>query len=399
MEIDLLISHLMAAGHYNHRLSISNLFFCVNENMNQQRLDKLTQQMLASGVDGIALVPGPNMVYISGIHSHVSERPIVLFLPVDDAPAIVIPNLEAMKAADAGIPEDRIFAWTDEEGYRGAFQQACAHLELADCLLAVEDLHMRVLEYELLKRYAPGLTTTSAEPILSKLRTIKDASEIAAMEKAIDVAQRAMEQLIPQIKIGMTEKEVAARLTQLQLDLGADSIAFGPIVSAGPNAASPHAVPTERPLQAGDLLVIDWGCYVDGYPSDITRTFAVGEIDDALRHVYETVKLANEQGVLASGPDATGDDVDTAARDVIEDSGYGEFFIHRTGHGLGLEVHEPPFMMSGNDELLLPGNVFTVEPGIYLPGKAGVRIEDNVVITEDGHRCLTTFPRELITVG
>jgi Xaa-Pro dipeptidase len=197
----------------------------------------------------------------------------------------------------------------------------------------------------------------------------------------------------------MTEKHIAAILTKLQLEEGADSIAFGPIVSAGPNAASPHAIPTERPLQKGDLLVIDWGCYVNGYPSDITRTFAVGEIEEKLRHVYETVKLANEQGVLASGPDATGDDVDTAAREVIEDSGYGEFFIHRTGHGLGLEVHEPPFMMSGNDTLLVPGNVFTVEPGIYLPGKAGVRIEDDILVTEDGYRSLTTFPRDLITVG
>lgn len=367
--------------------------------MNQNRLDKLTRQILAHGVDGIALVPGPNMAYLSGIHSHVSERPIVLFFPADDDPAIVIPSLEAMKARAAGIPADRIFAWSDDEGYTGAFQQACAMLELSDYLLGVEALHMRVLELELLKRYAPGLTTTHAEPILMALRAVKDPGEIAAMEQAIGVAERAMERLIPQIEVGMTEKQLAAILTQLQLEEGADAIAFGPIVSAGPNSASPHATPTDRPLQEGDLLVIDWGCLVDGYPSDITRTFAVGPLDAELRHVYETVKLANEQGVVTSRPGATGQDVDRAAREVIDDAGYGDYFIHRTGHGLGVEGHEPPYMMEANTEPLVVGNVFTVEPGIYLPGRGGVRIEDNLVITADGHRSLTTMTRELITVG
>jgi Xaa-Pro dipeptidase len=367
--------------------------------MKTDRLQKLTKEMLSHGVDGLAVVPGPNMEYLSGIHSHLSERPILLFFPADDDPAIIIPNLEAMKAREAGIRPDRIFDWTDEEGFTGAFQQAAAHLELADYLLAVESLHMRVLEYEMLKRYAPGLQTTHAEPILMALRGVKDEQEIAAIEQAIAISERAMERLIPQIKIGMTEKQVAAMLRQYQLDDGADGIAFGPIVSAGPNGASPHAVPTDRELQAGDLLVIDWGCLVDGYPSDITRTFAVGEIDEEARRIYEAVRLANEQGVLASGPDVLCEEVDTAAREVIEDAGYGEFFIHRTGHGLGIEGHEPPSMMQGNTDPLIPGNVFTVEPGIYLPGKAGVRIEDNILITEDGYRCLTSFPRELITVG
>jgi len=367
--------------------------------MNANRSNRLTKEIIAHGVDGIALVPGPNMVYLSGIHCHVSERPIVLFYPADDEPAIIIPTLEAMKARDAGIPENRIFAWTDDEGYKGAFQQACAHLELSDYLLGVEALHMRVLELELLQRYAPGLQITHAEPIVGALRLVKDEAELAAMERAIDVAQKAIERLIPQIKIGMTEKQIAAMLTQLQMEGGADSIAFGPIVSAGPNSASPHAVPTERPLQSGDLLVIDWGCYVDGYPSDITRTFAVGPIEPEFQRIYNAVKLSNQQGKAVAGPSATGQDVDRAARDVIADAGYGDYFIHRTGHGLGLEVHEPPFMMEDNTELLAVGNVFTVEPGIYLPGRGGVRIEDDVVVTADGHRSLTTFTRDLITVG
>ena len=367
--------------------------------MNEERLNRLTEQIVAHGLDGVALMPGPNLLYVSGMHLHLSERPILLFIPADDDPAIIIPTLEAMKARAAGIPEERIFAWNDTEGYAGAFQQACAHLELTDFMLGVEALHMRVLEYQMLQRYAPGLQTAHAEEALSALRSVKDAAEIAAMEKAITVAERALTRIVPRIKIGLSERQVAAMLTQELLASGADSIAFGPIVAAGPNGALPHATPTDRKLQRGDLLVVDWGVYVDDYPSDLTRTFAVGEIDPELRRIYDTVRLANEAARKAAQPGVSGRAVDRAARDVIEDAGYGDYFIHRTGHGLGLEVHEAPDASPTNTRPLAPGNVFTIEPGIYLPNRGGVRIEDNVVVTADGCRTMTSFSRDLITVG
>lgn len=367
--------------------------------MNEERRQRLTEQIAAHGLDGIALMPGPNMAYISGIHTHVSERPILLFLPADDDPAIIIPTLEAMKARAAGIPDARIFDWNDAEGYHGAFQQACAHLELTDYLLGVEALHMRVLELQLLERYAPGLRIAHAEAALSALRSVKEATEIAAMERAVAVAEKALQRILPRIRAGLSERQVAAMLTQELLASGADSIAFGPIIASGPNSASPHSVPTSRTLQQGDLVVIDWGVYVDEYPSDITRTVAVGPIDPELERIYEVVRLANEAARAAVRPGVTGQAVDRVARDVIEDAGYGEYFIHRTGHGLGLEVHEPPDMSPVNTEPLVPGNVFTIEPGIYLPGRGGVRIEDNIVVTADGGRSLTSFTRDLLTVG
>ena len=367
--------------------------------MNEARLIRLSEQIVAHGLDGVALMPGPNLFYVSGMHVHLSERPILLFIPADDEPAILIPTLEAMKAEAAGIPTERIFAWDDTEGYAGAFQRACAHLELTDYLLGVEALHMRVLELQMLQRYATGLQIAHALTALSALRAVKDAAEIAAMEKAIAVAERALQRILPRIKIGLSERQVAAMLTQELLASGADSIAFGPIVAAGPNAALPHATPTDRKLQRGDLLIVDWGVFVDDYPSDLTRTFAVGEIDAELRRVYETVRLANEVARQATRPGVSGREVDRAARDVIEDAGYGEYFIHRTGHGLGLEVHEPPDASPANRQALAAGNVFTVEPGIYLPGRGGVRIEDNVVVTADGCRTLTSFTRDLLTVG
>ncbi|NHZ71977.1 MAG: M24 family metallopeptidase [Aquificales bacterium] len=367
--------------------------------MNQQRITKLQQQLTQQKLDGVILMPGPNSYYLSGMHTHVSERPVLLFIPQTGEPAVIIPGLEAMKAEAASIPTERIFAWNDEEWFEGAFQKAAQTLKLDGSHWGVEAYYMRVLELDALHKVASDLQTSYAEPAMMALRSIKDDSELAAMGKAIGVAERAIERLIPQIKMGMTEKQVAAQLTAILLDEGGESIAFGPIVSSGPNGASPHAMPGKRPLTHGDLLVIDWGVFVDDYPSDITRTFAVGEVDEELKHIYDIVRQANEAGKQAAKPGATGQDVDRAARKVITDAGYGEYFFHRTGHGLGLEVHELPGMVEGNDVPLQEGNVFTVEPGIYLAGRGGVRIEDDVVITADGCRSLTSFTRDLITVG
>jgi Xaa-Pro dipeptidase len=367
--------------------------------MNEKRLNKLRQQMAAYQIDGVALVPGPNLVYFSGIHAHLSERPIVLFIPSNDEPAIVIPTLEAMKAQAAGLPKGRIFDWSDDVWFEGAFQAVANELGLSRWNLGVETLYMRVLESQQLLQSAPGLEIRSADALINTLRGSKDVAEIATIERAVAVAEKALNSLLPNIRIGMSEKQIAGMLTQALLDEGADAVAFGPIVASGPNSAIPHAVPTDRKIQEGDLLLFDWGALVDGYASDITRTFAVGEIEPKLHEVYETVRKANKAGKSAVLPGTEAQEVDRAARSVIEEAGYGNTFIHRTGHGLGLEVHEEPSLKEGNLALLQEGNVFTVEPGIYLEGLGGVRIEDNVLVTADGHRSLTSFPRDLISLG
>jgi len=228
----------------------------------------------------------------------------------------------------------------------------------------------------------------------------KDETEIAAMQRAVEIAQNALRDTIPAIKPGVTEREIAAELTTHLLRRGSSpAFPFQPIVSGGPNSANPHAVPTDRPLQRGDLLVIDYGATVEGYFSDITRTFAIGAVEPELRHIAEIVEQANAAGRAAAGPGVPARTVDEAARSVIEDAGYGEYFTHRTGHGLGLEVHEPPFIRGDNEQILQPGMTFTVEPGIYLPGRGGVRIEDDILITEDGSRSLTDLPRPLWRLG
>jgi Xaa-Pro dipeptidase len=227
----------------------------------------------------------------------------------------------------------------------------------------------------------------------------KDEFEISAMRKAAKIAQLALKATLPQIKIGVTEQEIAAELTLQLLQHGSKpKLPFFPIVSTGPNSANPHAAPSNRKLAAGDLLVIDYGANVDNYYSDITRTFAIGEVEPEFQKIAEVVLAANQAGHAAAKPGVPARDVDQAARQVIEAAGYGEFFIHRTGHGLGLEGHEEPYIRGDNLNHLQTGMSFTIEPGIYLPNRGGVRIEDDVVITASGCESFTDLPRELITI-
>jgi len=220
------------------------------------------------------------------------------------------------------------------------------------------------------------------------------------MRQAVKIAQDALEATIPFIKVGMTEKEVSSELVVQLLKHGSEpEMPFSPIVSGGPNAANPHASPSERKLQTGDLLVIDWGAAYDGYISDLTRTFAAGQVDEECVKIHKIVQEANAAGRAAGKPGAACADVDKATRDVIEKAGYGVYFTHRTGHGIGMEGHEEPYMRGDNMQILEPGMAYTVEPGIYLPGRNGVRIEDNVVITETGAECLSDMPREIRVVG
>jgi Xaa-Pro dipeptidase len=259
---------------------------------------------------------------------------------------------------------------------------------------------MRLLEYRLLESALPDATVVDATDVLASLRMFKDEIEVAAMQKAAVIAENALAALIPEIKVGMTELEVAGMLIQQLLKHGSSGVLpFQPIVSTGLNGANPHAVPSERKLAKGDLLVIDFGASVDGYFSDITRTFAIREYSEEQERVYNTVLAANQAGHETAAPGVTCQSVDQAARDVIEDVGYGEYFIHRTGHGLGMQTHEAPYIRSDNPMVLEPGMTFTIEPGIYLPNKFGVRIEDDVLVTDGGLRSLTTFPRELQVIG
>ncbi|HKJ26076.1 MAG TPA: aminopeptidase P family protein, partial [Anaerolineales bacterium] len=264
----------------------------------------------------------------------------------------------------------------------------------------IEDMHHRLLEYRYLQSALPQARIQDAGEVVASLRMYKDESEEAAMQQAVNIAEAALKAALSQAKIGMTEKELASELVLQLLRHGSEGdLPFQPIISTGPNGANPHAFPSDRKLAAGELVVIDFGATFMGYYSDITRTFGIGELSDEQIKVHKTVQEANAAGRAAVRPGAACHDVDKAARDVIDAAGYGDFFIHRTGHGLGMETHEEPYMRAGNPMLLEPGMSFTIEPGIYLPNRFGVRIEDNVVVTADGLTSLTTYPRAIEIIG
>ena len=237
-----------------------------------------------------------------------------------------------------------------------------------------------------------------ASKLLTSLRGSKDEEEIARLVAAQKIAEGALAQLLKEIRIGMTEKEIAARLQYLMVSAGAEKLSFDTIVASGPNSSMPHAVPTERKIQKGDFITIDFGCVYHGYCSDTTRTVAVGEVSEEQRAVYNIVLAAQKAGIAAARAGISGKDIDGAAREVIEKAGYGKYFGHSFGHSLGIDIHESPNASPANEEPMPVGAVISAEPGIYLPGKFGVRIEDVLVLHEDGCRNITTFPKELLVI-
>jgi Xaa-Pro dipeptidase len=360
------------------------------------RQKKLIEIMKSQQLDSLILNPGPSMVYLTGLHFHLSERPVLVIFTPHRTPVIVLPELEQEKIKH--LPFDlQAFPYGEDPLIWGSvFKAAAKAANISEIRNGVEPRHLRYLEFNLLSEAAPEAKFVSAESSVSQLRMYKDVSELAYMRKAVDIAQQALENTLQFIKIERTEQEVAAELTLQLLRAGSDpEIPFSPIVSSGLNGANPHATPSKRKLAAGDLLVIDWGASYQGYISDITRTFAIGKIDPQFEKIYLTVLDANTAGRLAAKPGITAETVDQATRAVIESAGYGKYFTHRTGHGVGMEGHEDPYIRAGNLILLEPGMTFTIEPGIYLPGRNGVRIEDDVVITPDGAESLTSYPREL----
>jgi Xaa-Pro dipeptidase len=356
--------------------------------------------MQREGLTLCALMPGPNLRYLTGLSFHMMERPIIGLFPLDAKPHFILPELEEDKGRSSLLEAEIITYGEDEASRQTAFSKAESRLDLNAQRIGVESLRMRMFELKLLETAAPKASIVPGDVSLASLRLIKDQQEIAAMRRAVSIAQDGLANTLPLIRLGMTERELASELVLQLMRAGSQgSIPFAPIVASGPNSALPHATPGDRRLQAGDALLFDWGAQVEGYVSDITRTFALREADSTLFTIHEYVLQANRAARGTAKPGISCAEVDAAARQVIADAGYAEQFIHRTGHGIGLEGHEHPYISASNAQELAPGMTFTIEPGIYLPGQCGVRIEDDVVVTEKGCESLTNMPRELQVIA
>jgi Xaa-Pro aminopeptidase len=310
------------------------------------------------------------------------------------SPAMIVPILERPDAEAArGASAVEISDWTD-----GADPYAAtAPLLDPNGRYAISDsawaMHVLGLQQAL-----PASGYVSMTAALPMLRAIKDADEIERLADAGAAADATLEEIVKVRFAGRTENEVAADLAALLRKHGHSQVDFT-VVGSGPNGANPHHEASDRTIQDGDMVVMDFGGLKEGYGSDTTRTVHVGEPTDEEREVFEVVRAAQQAGYEAVRPGVTCQDIDRAARKVISDAGYGEYFIHRVGHGIGITTHEPPYMVEGEEHLLQPGMCFSIEPGIYLPGRFGVRIEDIVVVTEDGGRRLNNTNREMRIVA
>ena len=356
-------------------------------------LDKLIEKY---GFDAAVFIPSANFTWLTGQYKHLMERPTTLLYRPGKKAALIIAGFEVDAAPEMDIPLE-IFTFSDVPSEWGeAFRKAGEYLGLSGKKIAAEPPNFRFLEYQFLKNSISGCDIQGAQPLFTELRLRKNETELEYMRKAAVIAQDALEETLKMVKPGVTERQLSAELVSQMLRIGSEpKLPFDPIVGSGPNSANPHAEVSDREIRKGDFLLFDWGARYKGYCSDITRTFVVGEASDKQIEIYNTVLAANRAALAAVRPGVTAGSIDDAGRSVITEKGYGPYFTHRIGHGLGMEEHEEPYIFGGNPVILEQGMCFSDEPGIYLPDWGGVRIEDDVTVTADAGRSISDFPREL----
>jgi Xaa-Pro dipeptidase len=351
----------------------------------QERLAKF-QQLVRDGQAHFALFgASDNMRYLTGWAEHGHERLVGLIVPAQGESVFLVPALNAMQAKTNPAGVEKVIGWNDETGWIDHFLRLLDEWKInRQQFVALIDDELIAAHLLKLLEYAPQSRYVSTVVAMTHLRQIKAADEIAAMDAAGKLIDSVVEEIATHLHEGDTEEEVQGRVHEL-LKQHNTRASFTPLICFGANTAKPHHHSGTDALQKGDMVIIDIGCIVDGYPSDITRTFSFGEPNNSdAQGIYDIVSKAHWAAREAAKPGVTGADVDAAARQVITDAGYGEFFIHRTGHGIGLSTHEPPDIVASNTEPLQPGMCFSIEPGIYLPDQFGVRIENIVTMTETG---------------
>ncbi|SFS40478.1 Xaa-Pro peptidase family protein [Paenibacillus sp. 453mf] len=363
--------------------------------MTNQTITILEQAISEQGYDCVLITDPKHVYYLTGFASNPHERFLGLLLVKGEEPTLIVPSLDEDAAAAASSVKKIATHQDTDNPYLILQKFLPQHLDT----MGVEKENLSLARYEELVQYANAKSYADAGPLLRKLRVRKAPHEVDRMKFAAQMIEEVLRRGLSHVKEGVTEIELVAEMEYQMKKLGASGPSFDTMVLTGPNTALPHGVPGTRKLQYGDLLMFDMGVYANGYASDITRTFAFGELSPELTNIYNTVLAANLKGIKAVKPGATLASVDLAARQVTIDAGYGERFLHRLGHGLGIDVHEYPSVHGANQELLTEGLTFTIEPGIYVPNLGGVRIEDEVLVTADGVKLLTSFPKELQILG
>ena len=361
-----------------------------------ERLSLARKAAADAGLDALLISPGADLRYLTGYHAHVSERLVCLAVPAVGEPFLVVPELEqpGAEASPLGGLGIDIIGWGETDD---PYALVAGRLPRGLERVAVDN-HMWAEKVLAFRAALPGAEQSLAGHVLLELRMRKTPAEIEALRRAGAAIDRVHRRIGEWVRAGRTEREAARDIADAILQAGHTTVDFV-IVASGPNGASPHHEVSDRVIRAGDPVVVDiGGTTQDGYCSDSTRTYAVGEPPAAFRELYEVLQRAQHAQIQAIRPGITAEQLDAVGRDMIAAAGYGEHFIHRTGHGIGLETHEEPYIVSGSARPLEPGMAFSVEPGIYLPGRFGARIEDIAVCTADGGERLNLTARDLVVL-
>ncbi len=352
-----------------------------------------------SGVGAALSVIGlsANMRYLTGFVDEQGERQLLLLIPAEGEAVLVVPELYADQVK-LHNPPATIYTWSDGDDPTEIVAQVADTLHGQEGRVLVDDTLWAMFLLPIERMFSERDFDLVSE-IVMPLRMCKTEEEVAAMRRAGEIADAAFEDAVAEPVTGCTELQVAGRLEASMLDHGADGIAFETLVASGPNSALPHHRAGGRRIGTGDIVILDYGCRVEGYCSDISRTVVCGEPTEEMERVHDAVQRAHWAARERVGIGTHAEEVDAAARDVLTAAGYGDQFVHRTGHGIGLDVHEPPYIVRGNTEVLKEGMSFSIEPGAYLTGSFGVRIEDVVVVETSGAVPMTVAPQELRRVS
>lgn len=361
------------------------------------KVEEIQQYLQQEGLDAAFITTPDNVFYVSGFHSNPHERLLGVMVFKEAEPFLISPLMEVPDVKAAGWSFEAI-GHEDTDDAWDIVKQAVQKRGDLPATIAIEKSHLTVERLERMTQLFPEATFSRLDEQLNGMRNIKSEDELEKLRKAAQLADYAIEVGCKEIAEGKTELEILMAIEFEMKKKGAEKMSFDTMVLSGPKTSSPHGTPGDRKIQKGDFILFDLGVVYQGYCSDITRTVAFGEPSDAQREIYETVKKAEQAAIDLVRPGVKAMEIDKAARDVIDQAGYGEYFTHRVGHGLGISVHEYPSVTGTNELELEAGMVFTIEPGIYHPEITGVRIEDDVAVTADGVEVLTKFPKELVII-
>jgi len=361
--------------------------------MHQDRVKRIRRLMDEEDIDIVMITSEPNMLYFSGYSAISLERLITLLIHGGkDKVSLIVPKLEEKRAEEnCKLRDFELISYSDSENPIDILESILSRSK--QVTVGVEETIQFKYVYPLMRRLE-NIKYSPVDGLLYSLRIVKDTVEVEILKKAAEINNQVLLEAIKNVREGISEKKLMTYIRNYALEMGADEVPFA-LVQSGGNSALPHQEPTDRVFGKGDIVVLDIGVRYQGYYSDLTRTVVCGSPSREQVDIFNIVLNAQQNALDTIKEDVRAEDVDLAARKTIESSGYGEYFIHRTGHGIGLEVHEPPFIKTGNKDFLKSGMVFTVEPGIYLPNQFGIRIEDNIIVTIEGYINLAKLPKSI----